>query len=212
MMPKKFLTLTLCLSIIGELKAYEIPDEVMVGPDPISAAEFSLWEAKSVRDYEGIYRSDVGGDTSGFFAFKIDSTGSDEGFCLASGELKLQIAGEDWATTIKLENILQYGSFDRLGIFDAGVFRIFFVHNNYSGSPVKGVIINNVLLRRVEHMAFIDGESNFRTGPGTRSQIKYQPANGSVGTVIGREGNWIMIELSNGDVGWAHKQNLRAVR
>ncbi len=63
-----------------------------------------------------------------------------------------------------------------------------------------------------ERMAFIDSESNFRTGPTTKSQIKFQPLKGTEGTVVEREGNWIRINLDNGDSGWAHKQNLQTVR
>jgi uncharacterized protein YraI len=64
-------------------------------------------------------------------------------------------------------------------------------------------------LRASERMMFIDGESNFRTGPGTETEVLYQPANGSPGTVIKREGSWIQIRLDNGDVGWAHERNLK---
>ena len=60
-------------------------------------------------------------------------------------------------------------------------------------------------------MIFIDGESNFRIGPSTETKVMYQPANGSPGTVIKRESDWIQIRLDNGDVGWAHESNLKPV-
>lgn len=63
--------------------------------------------------------------------------------------------------------------------------------------------------KAAERMMFIDGESNFRTGPSTGTEVLYQPANGSPGTVIKREGSWIQIRLDNGDVGWAHESNLK---
>lgn len=62
-----------------------------------------------------------------------------------------------------------------------------------------------------ERMIFIDGESNFRIGPSTETKVMYQPANGSPGTVIKRESDWIQIRLDNGDVGWAHESNLKPV-
>ena len=65
--------------------------------------------------------------------------------------------------------------------------------------------------KAAERMMFIDGESNFRTGPSTGTEILYQPANGSPGTVIKREGSWIQIRLDNGDVGWAYESNLKPV-
>lgn len=63
-----------------------------------------------------------------------------------------------------------------------------------------------------ERMAFIDGASNFRTGPTTSSQVKFQPVKGTQGSVMERQGNWIRLRLDNGDSGWGHKQNLQFVR
>jgi len=63
--------------------------------------------------------------------------------------------------------------------------------------------------KAAERMMFIDGESNFRTGPSMGTEVLYQPANGSPGTVIKREGSWIQIRLDNGDVGWAYESNLK---
>lgn len=64
----------------------------------------------------------------------------------------------------------------------------------------------------LERMAFIDSESNFRSGPDTKSSIKFKPAVGTVGSVIERQGNWVRIQLDDGDSGWAHQRNLRSVK
>lgn len=64
----------------------------------------------------------------------------------------------------------------------------------------------------LQRYTFIDSESNFRAGPGTGHPIKYRPLKGTVGTLIGKNENWICIQLENGDSGWAHQQNLRIIR
>jgi uncharacterized protein YecT (DUF1311 family) len=64
----------------------------------------------------------------------------------------------------------------------------------------------------LEQFEFIDSESNFRVGPGASYAIKYKPLKGTVGTLIQKNGQWIRIQLENGDSGWAHQQNLRIIR
>jgi uncharacterized protein YecT (DUF1311 family) len=64
----------------------------------------------------------------------------------------------------------------------------------------------------LEQFEFIDSESNFRVGPGASYAIKYKPLKGTVGTLIQKNGQWIRIQLENGDSGWTHQQNLRIIR
>ncbi len=88
---------------------------------------------------------------------------------------------------------------------------VVFKKRNFSPDGELTVWSPRVITPVAERMAFIDSESNFRTGATTKSQVKFQPLKGTEGTVVERQGNWIKIDLDNGDSGWAHKQNLRPV-
>jgi hypothetical protein len=76
----------------------------------------------------------------------------------------------------------------------------------------NGESTDHVNDKTLERVALIDGESNLRVGPGTSFAAKFQPAKGTIGTVMERKAKWVRIQLANGDSGWVHQSNLRQVR
>ena len=58
-------------------------------------------------------------------------------------------------------------------------------------------------------MEFIDGASNFRSGPGFGFPVKYQPPKGAWCEVIGKQGSWVHVRMKNGDQGWVDRGNIK---
>lgn len=89
---------------------------------------------------------------------------------------------------------------------------VIFKKRNFKPSGELRIWAPRLLPPVADRMGFIDSESNFRTGPTTKSKIKFQPRKGTEGTAVERQGDWIRITLDNGDSGWAHKRNLEMTR
>ncbi len=111
--------------------------EVLVGTEPTSIKEFSPWSEKDAAKYEGTYKGDVGGDSSGSVVIKIKKSKSAELPFFVSGSYTLKPAGGE-ATTLKFDNVSYDGDEGFHG------FELRFVKLG----KVPGVIIGRVFIRK----------------------------------------------------------------
>lgn len=68
---------------------------------------------------------------------------------------------------------------------------------------------NELQQSKINGMEFVDGESNFRSGPGYGFPVKYQPPKGAWCELIEQQGSWIYVRMRNGDQGWVDRGNIK---
>lgn len=66
--------------------------------------------------------------------------------------------------------------------------------------------ISKTVVNKVESVITKSNNCNVRSGPGTGHKVAFVVDNGVPFKVIGRKGNWIRIQHSDGDRGWIHKK------
>lgn len=71
-----------------------LPEEIVVGTEPMPASEFKAWLPKDAAEYTGSYSGDIGGDTAGQFEIKVVQDSDKKGAYVATGKLVRKVAGQ----------------------------------------------------------------------------------------------------------------------
>lgn len=122
--------------------AGDLPEEVLVQTDMVSASEFSPWKPKNPSGFAGTYSGDVSGDTSGNLVIKVTKKGEDdEASYTCSGTYRESTAGLAPAV-VTFTNAIFHETDDEFSAATSGPVTVIFV--TLDGK--KGVVIGGAFI------------------------------------------------------------------